>query len=162
MGTFTSKNFAAGFVHWHESIELQTDYCLQFIDITDEVCAVQRRSGIQNGLLSVQTKHTTTALFVNEHEPLLLEDMTAMLERLVPAWLDYQHDNFKKRTVNLTPFEDRNGHSHCKAMLLPTSQTIHIVQGEIQLGRWQRLFFLELDKARERSVSVMVLGTSFA
>ena len=146
----------------HHMLQLQTKYCLQFIDITDEVDAMQRRSGIQNGILNVQTKHTTTAILINEHEPLLLQDMALALERLSPRTLEYQHNNFEIRTVNLTPFEDENGHAHCKAMLLPTAQTINVAEGELQLGRWQRIFFVELDKGRERTVSLMLLGAAFA
>lgn len=154
--------YEGSFRSCHQVIQLQTKCCLQFIDITDQIDALQRRSGIQNGILNIQTKHTTTAILINEHEPLLLQDMAITLERLSPRTFEYGHNNFEIRTVNLTPFEDENGHSHCKAMLLPTSQTINVAQGELQLGRWQRIFFIELDKARKRFVSVMLLGTGFA
>lgn len=154
--------YEGSFRSCHQVIELQTKYCLQFIDITDQIDALQRHSGIQNGILNIQTKHTTTAILINEHEPFLLQDMAITLERLSPRTLEYGHNNFEIRTVNLTPFEDENGHSHCKAMLLPTSQTVNVAQGELQLGRWQRIFFIELDKGRQRFVSVMLLGTGFA
>lgn len=143
---------------YHEFIPLKTRECLQFIDLTDYVSKLVQKSGIQNGFVNVQTKHTTTAVVVNENEPLLLEDMKRILERIVPQDLDYQHNNFNIRTVNLCLEEYENGHSHCKAMLLGTSETLNILDGEIQLGRWQRIFFIELDRARERTVSVMVLG----
>jgi secondary thiamine-phosphate synthase enzyme len=135
---------------------------MQFIDITDHIHTFLRKSGIQNGILNIQTKHTTTAILINEHEPLLLQDMTILMERLSPRSFEYQHNNFQIRTVNVTPFEDENGHSHCKAMLLPTSQAVNVVDGELQLGRWQRIFLIELDKARDRFVSLMLLGTGFA
>jgi secondary thiamine-phosphate synthase enzyme len=58
----------------------------------------------------------------------------------------------------MMPDEPPNGHAHCKAILLGTSETLNIVDGEMNLGRWQRIFFIELDQAKERVVSVMVMG----
>lgn len=143
---------------YHELIPLKTQECLQFIDLTDLVIKLVQKSGIQSGFVNVQTKHTTTAVVVNENEPLLLEDMKKILEEIASQNMDYQHNNFSIRTVNLCPDEYDNGHAHCKAMLLGTSETLNILDGEVQLGRWQRIFFIELDRARERTVSVMVIG----
>src|SRR5262249_19342544 len=117
-----------------------------------------RQSGVRNGLVNIQTKHTTTAILVNEHEPLLLEDLKKTLERLAPRNVDYRHNDFGIRTINLSPDERENGHSHCKAMFLRTSETLNLVDGGIQLGRWQRIFFIELDSARKRIVSIMIVG----
>jgi secondary thiamine-phosphate synthase enzyme len=143
---------------YHESISLKTQECLQFIDLTDVVIKLVEKSAVQNGFVNIQTKHTTTAILVNEHEPLLLEDMKKVLERMVPQDIIYQHNDFGIRTVNMGPDENENGHSHCKALLLRTSETLNIVDGKIQLGLWQRVFFIELDRARDRNVSVMVMG----
>lgn len=142
----------------HDSLRLETHEPFQFIDITDRVAESVRRSGVRNGLVNVQSKHTTAAIVVNENEPLLLEDMKRTLERLVPREMEYLHNNFEIRTANLSPDEDQNGHAHCKALFLGTSETLNIVNGTIQLGRWQRIFLVELDKARERFVSVAVIG----
>jgi len=142
----------------HKLIHLKTAECLQFIDLTDLVAEIVEESGIQNGLVNVQTKHTTAAIIVNENEPLLLEDMKKILEAVAPQEREYRHNDFDIRTVNMTQQENGNGHSHCKAIFLRTSETLNILNGEIQLGRWQRIFLVELDRARERTVSVMVLG----
>lgn len=142
----------------HDLIQLETQECLQFIDLTDLVMEQVRESGVRTGFVNVQTKHTTTAILVNENEPLLLEDMKKILEKLAPQDGEYWHDDFQIRTANLSPEEDKNGHAHCKAMLLRTSETLNIVDGTIQLGRWQRIFFIELDQARKRVVSVMIIG----
>ena len=141
-----------------ESIELKTQECLQFIDLTDEIANIVQRSQIQTGFANIQTKHTTTAIAINENEPLLLRDMKRVLEKLAPETDEYLHNDFRIRTVNMNPEEDRNGHSHCKAMFLRTSETLNICNSRIQLGTWQRIFLLELDHSRERTVSVMVLG----
>jgi secondary thiamine-phosphate synthase enzyme len=140
------------------SLHLQTVECMQFIDITEAVIERVRQSGVRHGLVNVQTKHTTTAVIVNEYEPLLLEDMKRTLERLAPQQGAYRHNDFSIRTANLTPDEQENGHSHCKALFLRTSETLNIADGAIQLGRWQRIFLIELDSARKRTVSIMIMG----
>ena len=78
-----SLHLDAGLQTNHHAIHLQTDACMQFIDITDSVIDRVRRSGIRNGFVNVQTKHTTTAIIVNEHEPLLLEDMRQTLDSVL-------------------------------------------------------------------------------
>jgi secondary thiamine-phosphate synthase enzyme len=142
----------------HHTLHLQTTECLQFIDLTERITGLVAASGVQHGLANIQTLHTTTAIIVNEHEPLLLEDMKRILERLAPRDVKYQHDEFDIRTANLTPDERPNGHAHCQAMFLRASETLNIVNGELQLGRWQRIFFVELDGERERTVSVTLMG----
>jgi secondary thiamine-phosphate synthase enzyme len=143
---------------YHDLIQLKTRACLQFIDITDLIIERVQKSGVWRGWVNVQSKHTTATILLNENEPLLLEDMKKVLEDLGPRNREYQHDDFSIRTANLSPGEYQNGHSHCKAMFLRASETLNIVDGEIELGPWQRIFFIELDRARERTVSVMVLG----
>jgi len=135
---------------WFESVG-------QFIDLTGEVVALVERSGIRDGLVNVQTRHTTTAIIVNENEPLLLDDLAKMLERLAPRDGQYQHNDFERR-IDIPPNEPANGHAHCQAICLPTSVSLNIVDGRLQLGRWQSIFFVELDQGRERSVSLMVIG----
>ncbi len=142
----------------HRTLHLHTKECLQFIDLTAAICQFVADSGIVHGLVNVQTRHTTTAIIVNENEPLLLEDLKKSLERLAPRTVSYRHDDFDIRTENLTPDERPNGHAHCKALFLRSSETLNIINGELDLGRWQRVFFLELDGARERTVSLAILG----
>lgn len=137
---------------------LQTAHCLQFIDVTDCISQHIVSSGVENGFVNIQSAHTTAAIVVNEHEPLLLEDMKRTLERLSPRCEKYRHDDFTIRTANLTPDERPNGHAHCKALFLRSSETLNIVDGQLQLGRWQRIFFVELDDARERTIYISVMG----
>jgi secondary thiamine-phosphate synthase enzyme len=130
--------------------------------VTDDVKAIVAESGIGDGLVNVQTRHTTTAVIVNEDEPSLLEDMKLMLARMAPEPEYYQHNDFEIRTANMTPEERPNGHSHCRSLLLGTSATLNVLDGEIQRGRWQRIFFVELDHERARTVSVMAMGLAAA
>lgn len=152
------KETASAALFFHDEIQVETDNCLQFVDLTDQVIAVIQNSGVRDGLVNVQTRHTTTAIIVNENEPLVLEDMKEALERLAPSSIRYRHDDFSIRTVNLTPNERENGHSHCKAMFLRTSETLNIAGGLMRLGRWQRIFLIELDGGRRRTISIVVFG----
>jgi secondary thiamine-phosphate synthase enzyme len=129
------------------------------IDITAPVAALVRQSGLDSGVAVVQTLHTTTGVMINEHEPGLLADLEAMFERLAPVDLPYAHDDLARRTVNLMPGERRNGHAHCRAALLRTSETLGVACGELGLGRWQRLFLVELDGGQRRQLLVTLVGT---
>ena len=135
------------------TISVVTREDTEFIDLTPALMALVQSLGVREGILTVQTRHTTTGVMINEHEPLLLADLKAMFERLVPAG-PYEHDDFEHRTVNLTPDERVNGHAHCRAALLRTSESVPIVNGALTLGRWQRLFLVEFVGPRQREVSV--------
>jgi secondary thiamine-phosphate synthase enzyme len=143
---------------FHHDLHFWTEAGTQFIDLTAQVMALVEHAGVQYGIVNVQTRHTTTAIIINEHEPLLLADMQRTLERVAPRDDAYQHNNFAIRTHNMTPDEHPNGHAHCQSLVLSSSVTVNVVEGALQLGRWQRIFLLELDCARERRVSVMVMG----
>lgn len=141
-----------------QQIEISTEEGIHFIDLTDKLKAMVRESGIRNGFVNVQTRHTTTAIIINENEPLLLDDMKDLLQRLISDQIDYRHDDFSIRTANLTPDERRNGFAHCRALFMRASECINVFDGQMHLGTWQRVFLLELDGARDRCVSVMILG----
>jgi secondary thiamine-phosphate synthase enzyme len=139
-------------------IRLRTAATLDFIDITDKVKAKLKRAGIRRGVINIQSLHTTMAVIVQEGEPLLIGDLKKTLEKVAPRTLKYMHDNFEIRTVNMNPNEPVNGHSHCKAMFLTTSSFLNIINGKLQLGRWQRIFAVELDNARPRRIALQIIG----
>ncbi len=143
----------------HESITVEPRQSPEFIDITDRVVEAVLNSGVRMGWVNVQTRHTTTAIVVNENEPLLMEDAETFLETLAPAEGEYRHNDTSVRTVNLLPEESPNGHSHCRAMVLGASETVNVVNGALDLGRWQRIFMVELDGKRPREVSLMIIGS---
>ena len=139
-------------------LKLRTRMRHQFIDLTEAAAEAVRQSRVRHGLVCVQTLHTTTAVVINENEPGLLQDMAEVLERLVPSGRGYRHDDLECRP-GAPPDEPANGDAHCKAMLLSASQTLTIQERCIQLGCWQRIFLVELDGGRDRTVSITVLGT---
>ena len=143
---------------FHERLVLGTLKPQQFIDITERVLACVRLSGMGDGTVTVQSMHTTAAILVNENEPLLLDDLGRVLAGLAPADAGYCHDDFERRTVNLTPGERPNGHAHARAMALQNSTTLAVIRGDVQLGQWQRIFLVELDGPREREVVVTTAG----
>ena len=142
----------------HSRIRVETSRPAEFVDITDRIAASVADMGIHDGLVNVQSLHTTAAILVNEHEPLLLLDFAALLARIAPEHGVYQHDDMAARTVNLAPGERPNGHAHCRALLMPSSASLNVAGGRLQLGRWQRVFLVELDGPRSREISLIVLG----
>ncbi len=130
----------------------------EFVDLTDRLLAFVARAGVRTGLLAVHTLHTTTAVVVNENEPLLHEDVARQLEQLAPLSAPYDHDDNQRRTVNRADPERVNGHAHCRAFALGSSICLSIVDGRLLLGRWQRVLFVELDGPQERQVAATLLG----
>jgi secondary thiamine-phosphate synthase enzyme len=143
----------------HTSIRLTTSQGTEFIDLTDRLDRFIAEANVRVGILTVQTSHTTTAIVVNEHEPLLLSDFQAFLERTAPRSMSYSHDDMSRRD-GVRDGERPNGHAHCRALLMPTSACLNVVDGRLALGRWQRVFLVELDGPRTRVVSVVAVGES--
>lgn len=139
-------------------IEYQTKGELEFIDITNEVKDFVEKGSIKNGLVNLQTLHTTCALLLNENEPLLLEDIKKNLRDTAPKNVTYNHDNFEIRTVNMCDDECANGHAHCKAIYLPSNLTLNLVDNKLQLGQWQAIFMVELDRPRKRAIQIQIMG----
>lgn len=142
----------------NETIKLTTTKGPEFIDITDDVMAIVERTAIKNGFAVVYSKHTTAAVRINENEPLLLQDMECFLQRVAPSDAFYNHNDFTIRTVNMTEDECPNGHAHCAQLLMGASETVPIIDGGLQIGRWQRIFLVELDHGRDREVLVHLVG----
>ena len=115
-------------------------------------------STVRNGSVTIYSRHTTAAVKINENEPLLLQDMGRFLERISPRNGDYMHNDFSIRTVNMTEDECPNGHAHCQHLLLGTSESIPIIDGVVQIGRWQSVFVIELDRPRPREILVQIMG----
>ena len=142
----------------HLVISVDTSRPVEFVDLTASLTAAVQALGLHEGVVILQTRHTTTGILVNEHEPGLLEDLHTMFERLVPAAMPYAHDDLARRTVNVEPAERRNGHAHCRAALLRTSETLPVSGGTLMLGRWQRVFLVEFDGGQRRQVSLTLMG----
>ena len=127
----------------------RTDAPAQFIDMTEDVRDVVARSRVRNGMALVYSPHTTCSIVINERESGFIQDFEDLVEGLIPKRGAYRHDDLALRTENLEDDDHDvpNGHAHCKQGLIASaSQTIPVIDGALQLGRWQRVFFLELDR----------------
>ncbi|MEM4497777.1 MAG: secondary thiamine-phosphate synthase enzyme YjbQ [Nitrososphaerota archaeon] len=120
------------------------------VDITSEVENVVKRSGVRNGVVHVFAVGSTAAVSTIEYEPGLKEDLMTALERVAPKNAEYKHH---------LRWGDYNGHSHVRAAMIGPSLEVPVRGGELVLGTWQQIVFIELDvRARSRRVVVTVMG----
>lgn len=144
-----------------ENHSLRTSARGEFVDITEDVRGTVERSGLRDGVAVVYSPHTTCAVLINELERGFIEDFQGFLEELVPVDRPYRHDDLSVRTQNLEddPHEVPNGWAHVRHCLLGgASQAIPVAGGRMLLGRWQRVFLVELDRPRDRRVLIQVVG----
>ncbi|HET7875796.1 MAG TPA: secondary thiamine-phosphate synthase enzyme YjbQ [Methylomirabilota bacterium] len=125
----------------------------QILDITKQIRDIVIGADIKEGILLVNSLHTTCALFVNEFQGALVEDLKTMLERLVAEDGGYKHDD-----PRYSDCERGNASSHLRAALLGRSIAVGINGGELALGRFQSILFAELDGPRPRSIDVQIMG----
>lgn len=128
-----------------KKIILNTNKNFEIIDITSQI---NREIDIDSGIVNVFSKHSTSAIVVNENESGLLKDLELMLGDLVSDKYSWQHDRI-----------DNNAKSHLKSFILSSSETIPVVNGKLDLGTWQSVFFIELDGPRTgRTVGLTFIG----
>jgi secondary thiamine-phosphate synthase enzyme len=144
--------------------EFTTTGGLHVTDITEDVAEIVRESGVQDGICLVYSPHTTCCVRVNEYERGMFEDFGTLLRRLVPGAHEtyYAHDDWDRRTENICEedMQQPNGHAHCMSMILGSAgESIPVGEGELCLGTWQRVLFIELDRSRPRRWLCKVVGS---
>lgn len=118
---------------------------IEFIDLTDKIQEAVSKSGVKNGLVHVFAPHATGILILTESEYGLLNDVKALLEKLIPRHGAYTHPS--------------NAHAHLRSVLLPPDKTLPVIDGRIEFGTWQSLLFVETDvHSRRRTVIIQVIG----
>jgi secondary thiamine-phosphate synthase enzyme len=122
-------------------------------DITKRVREAIQQVPVSSGIALINTLHTTCALFVNEFQAALIEDLRGLVERLVPERAGYRHDD-----PRYSDCERGNASAHLRAALLGRSIAVGINDGELTLGRFQSVIFAELDGPRKREITVQVMG----
>ena len=135
-----------------KSLKISSSSNFQIMDITRDIVAIlnetSKENKIENGIVNIFTKHSTSAIRVNENEKGLLLDFEKALKDIVKEKDNYKHD-----------FIDNNAASHIRAFFLGSSETIPIVDGRLDLGTWQSIFFVELDGPRSnRTVELTFIG----
>src|SRR5580692_10291123 len=145
----------AGLQMYLETLCYKTRERLELINITKDLNEVVRKNGLKAGFVMVQSLHTTTAVFINEFQQALLDDIKSFLERLVGR-IDYWRHNDPK----LSECDRKNADSHLRAMVLGHTLSLPVHNGAVALGNWQSIILAELDGPRERSIHVQVVGVA--
>ncbi len=141
----------------HHLLEVDTNPGISIYNLTPQIEALLATSAIQHGHVLVFSRHTTTALAINEYEERLLADLKAHLRQLAPPDRPYRHNDLHLR-ANIPPDEPMNAHSHLMAMMLSTSEIIPVRDRQLALGTYQSILFLDLDGPRRRTVSCQIWG----
>lgn len=127
------------------SLRLNTNRKFEIIDITSKI---NELIDVEEGIISIFSKHSTSAIVVNENESGLLKDLEFTLDNLITDKFTYDHDKI-----------DNNAKSHLKSFLLSSSECLPIKNSKLDLGTWQSVFFIELDGPRSgRTISLTIIG----
>ncbi|MGC9400456.1 MAG: secondary thiamine-phosphate synthase enzyme YjbQ [Anaerolineae bacterium] len=126
-------------------LEIQSRNKVDLLDITQQVQAAIRKTGVEEGLCFIYCPHTTAGIVLNENwDPSVEKDVSMLLDRIVPQGLPYRHG-------------EGNSPAHIKSVLVGTDHFIFIRQGRLQMGRWQGIFFADFDGPRHRKVWLRVI-----
>lgn len=120
----------------------------EYINITDEVQEIVRKSGIKEGMVLVSAMHITAGVYVNDAESGLISDIDKWLDELAPFDINYNHH----RTG------ETNGDSHLKSLLIGHEVIVPITAGRLDFGTWQQIYYAEFDGQRKKRVIVKVMG----
>ncbi len=131
-----------------EYLWFNTKHHREYINITDEVERIVAKSGVKEGMVLVSAMHITAAVYVNDAEQGLIQDIDEWLERLAPFRPDYRHH----RTG------ETNGDAHLKSLLLHHEVIVPITDGKLDFGPWQQIYYAEFDGQRKKRVIVKVIG----
>ncbi len=130
---------------FNQSLRFSTKGEIDFVDLSGRVQDTVERAGVKNGLVHVFAPHATGILILTEYEPSLLTDIRNVLQNLIPRKGGYEHPS--------------NAHSHLRSIFLSPDKTLPVVDGQVVLGTWQSLVFVETDVyPRERTVIIQVIG----
>ena len=143
----------AGYRVFNRVVDWITLERTQLLNITDKINEVVRKSGIRDGLVHLQSLHTTTAVFLNEWQDALLHDTKSFLDGLVPREAYYRHND-----PEYSDCERKNADTHLRGMLMGQTLCLQVRNASVLLGTWQSIIFAEFDGPRSRSLSVQVSG----
>lgn len=143
-------------------LKIKTEKPFQFLDITGFVENFLNKIKAKKGQILIYSQHTTLAITINENEKGFFEDFENFLKKILPEEAYYKHNDLGIRTENLICSEEGkeclNGHSHCRHLILGTSETLPVNDGKIFLGTWQRILAVELDGPKNREILFQFIG----
>jgi secondary thiamine-phosphate synthase enzyme len=131
-----------------EYLTFRTAKHREYINMTPQVEAALRKSGIREGMILVSAMHITAGVYVNDAEDGLIHDIDAWLEELAPYRDDYQHH----RTG------ETNGDSHLKSLIIHHEVIVPVTNGKLDFGPWQQIYYAEFDGQRSKRVIIKVMG----
>lgn len=129
-------------------LTFQTKKHREYLNITPEVEDALRESGIREGMILVSAMHITAAVYVNDAESGLIQDIDEWLETLAPYKADYRHH----RTG------ETNGDSHLKSLLMHHEIIVPVTNGRLDFGPWQQIYYAEFDGQRPKRLIIKVMG----
>ena len=136
--------------HLREELWFNTPHRRDYVNITDQVEGLVRKSGVRNGLCLVNAMHITASVYINDNESGLIQDYDDWLEKLAPhaPTSQYRHN----RTG-----ED-NADAHMKRQLMGREVVVAITDGKLDFGPWEQIFYAEFDGRRKKRVLVKIIG----
>ncbi|HEY7087139.1 MAG TPA: secondary thiamine-phosphate synthase enzyme YjbQ [Tepidisphaeraceae bacterium] len=136
--------------HLREELWFNTPHRRDYVNITDQVEELVRKSGVQNGLCLVNAMHITASVYINDAESGLIEDYDDWLERLAP------HAPITQYRHNRTG-ED-NADAHLKRQVMGREVVVAISDGKLDFGPWEQIYYAEFDGRRKKRVLVKIIG----
>jgi secondary thiamine-phosphate synthase enzyme len=131
-------------------LRLQTPGNGHIVDVTEGVARIVAAAGVDHAVATVFAAGATVAVTTMEYEPGGIGDLQKLLERLIPAHGDYEHNRLN---------HDTNSHAHLRAALIGPSETIPVIDGRLALGTWQQIVLIDFDdRARQRTITVQVVS----
>lgn len=174
-GSSTSSSslteLSATFMTHYEELSVKTGRAFTLRDITPSIREILQKSGCQEGVVTVLSKHSTVSVFINEFEPRFVDDARMFLLRLAPPHYPWLHNDLDNRVGppdwpggdeawrQFREKEPVNAHSHIIQMLLGTSESIPVHKGELKIGKYQNIIVADADGPKSRSICVQIMGT---
>ena len=144
---------APGFRIFNRIVDWITSDRLQLLNITDRINEIVHKSGIRDGLVHLQSLHTTSSVFLNEWQDALIQDVRNFFEQVVR-----QDDYYRHNDPHYSDCERKNADSHLRGMLMGQTLCLQVRNASVLLGTWQSIIFAEFDGPRSRSLAVQVSG----
>jgi secondary thiamine-phosphate synthase enzyme len=143
----------SGYKVFNRIVDWITNDRLQLLNITERVNEIVRKSGVRDGIVHLQSLHTTSAVFINEWQDALLHDVRTFFEEVVQGDQYYRHND-----PTYSDCERKNADSHMRGMLMGQTLCLQVRNATVLLGTWQSIIFAEFDGPRSRSLAIQVSG----
>ena len=127
---------------------VQTKEKREYLNLTPNVKAAVEKSGIRDGIILISALHSNSALFVNDDDSGLLQDITEWADRLAPFQPNYHYSSCGESNAGI----------HLQSLLLNQQAFVSLADGKLELGPWQNVIYAELDGQRPKRILIKILG----